>query len=205
MLFVTTMIRKNDLACKLIRIKDSAFCLYRDLEKGLSPDQEACPFCGSRGACVRFASYDRYVVDFLGGRPSCETIRVPRFKCRSCGHTHAILTDFLIPYRSYSLFFILRTIGEYLLHLRTVEELCLRFEITHSMLYRWIRIFQSHKAEWLGVLADLEQGSLSFLRHLVSLPAYCSFSKGFCQKTLLSFLQSHANPANCRYLPGRHP
>ncbi len=33
---------------------------------------------------------------------------------------HALLTDSLVPYRSYSLFFILRVIGEYLLHLQTV-------------------------------------------------------------------------------------
>jgi hypothetical protein len=99
----------------------------------------------------------------------------------------------------------LRVIGEYLLHLQTVERLCIRFGITHSMLYRWFRLFQDHKAEWLGILADLEQEPLAFLRRLVSLPVYCTFSDGFCQKTLMSFLQSHANPANCCFQPGRHP
>jgi hypothetical protein len=73
------------------------------------------------------------------------------------------------------------------------------------MLYRWIGLFQQHKAEWLGNLADLEQTPLTFLKHLVFLPEYCAFSSGFCQRTLLSFPQSHANPANCCYQPGRHP
>ena len=199
------MIRKNVLACKLIRIKSSASRLYQIQKEGFRPEMEACPYCGSRGCCVRFASYERYVLDFLDGHPVCESVRIPRIRCGSCGRTHAILTDSLVPYRSYSLFFILRVIGEYLLHLQTVERLCIRFGITHSMLYRWFRLFQDHKAEWLGILADLEQGPLAFLRRLVSLPVYCTFSDGFCQKTLMSFLQSHANPANCCFQPGRHP
>jgi transposase-like protein len=58
----------------------------------------------------------------------------------------------------------LRVIGEYLLHLQTVERLCIRFGITHSMLYRWFRLFQDHKAEWLGILADLEQVIIPGLR-----------------------------------------
>ena len=201
----TPMIRKNVLACKLIRIKSSASHLFRSQQEEFRPEQETCPYCGSRGCCARFASYERYILDFLDGRPVCETVQIPRVRCGSCGRTHALLTDSLIPYRSYSLFFILRVIGEYLLHLWTVEKLCTRFGITHSMLYRWIRLFQQHKAEWLGTLADLEQAPLTFLKHLASLPEYCAFSSGFCQRTLLSFLQSHANPANCCYQPGRHP
>ena len=201
----TPMIRKNVLACNIIRIKSSASRLYQRQKEGFRPEQETCPYCGSRGCCARFASYERYVLDFLDGRPVCETVRIPRIRCGSCRRTHAILTDSLIPYRSYSLFFILRVIGEYLLHLWTVEKLCTRFGITHSMLYRWIGLFQQHKAEWLGNLADLEQTPLTFLKHLVFLPEYCAFSSGFCQRTLLSFLQSHANPANCCYQPGRHP
>ena len=165
---------------------------------------ESCPFCGSRGCCVRFASYIRIVVDFCDGRPVDEEVRIPRVRCRSCGCTHAILTDHLIPYRSYSLFFILRVIGEYLLRLRPVEKLCARFWITHSTLYRWTALFRAHKAEWLGLLQDLERDPVSFLKDLASLPEYCSFSGGFYRKTLLSFLQSHMNPANCRFHPGRH-
>ena len=201
----TPMIRKNVLACKLIRIKISAYHLYKSQKERFRPELETCPCCGSRGCCVRFASYERCILDFLDGRPVCETVRVPWIRCGSCGRTHAILTDSLVPYRSYSLFFILRVIGEYLLHLQTVEKLCARFGITHSMVYRWIRLFREHKAEWLGILSDLEQGPLSFLRQLISIPEYCSFSDGFFRMTLMSFLQSLANPANCCFQPGRHP
>ena len=200
-----TMIRKNILACKLIRIKSPAFQIYQEQKKSFRPELEICPYCGSRGCCVLFASYKRYILDFIDGSPVCETVHVPRVKCNSCKCTHAILTDLLIPYRSYSLFFILRVLGEYLLHMWTVERLCSRFGITHSMLYRWIRLFREHKADWLGILADLEQGSFDFLKELVFLPTYCSFSDGFYQKTLLSFLQLHANPANCYFHPGKHP
>ena len=35
--------------------------------------------------------------------------------------------DFIIPYSGYGLFFILRVLAEYFLHLSTIEGLCRRF------------------------------------------------------------------------------
>ncbi len=180
------MIRKNVLGCKLIRIKISASRLFQEQIKDFRPELETCPYCGGLRCCVRFASYERYVIDFIDGHPACEIVRVPRIRCRNCGHTHAILTDSLVPYRSYSLFFILRVIGEYLLHLWTVERLCTRFGITHSMLYRWVSLFHEHKAEWLGTLADLEQTPLVFLRSIVFLAEYSSFSEEVASKLAMT-------------------
>ena len=71
-------------------------------------------------------------------------------RCKSCGHTHAIIPDYIIPY---SLLFVLRVLGEYFLRKRTVEGMCRRYNITPSMVYSWKRVFEEYKEMWLGVLA----------------------------------------------------
>lgn len=161
------------------------------------PELETCPYCGASHCCSDHASYDRNLIDFISGKPVYHRISVSRVICSNCGHTHAILPDLIIPYSTYGLFFILRVIAEYLMHRSSVEQLCLRFSITHSMLYRWFSLFLEHKALWLGALASVETQALPFLMGIAS-QEYSAFSSRFTLLTAVSFLQSHRNPADYR-------
>ena len=96
---------------------------------GFCPELQTCPCCGTKGDCQILAYYDRSLVDFINGVPVCHSLCIVRLIC-TCGHTHAVLPDFIIPYVSYGLFFILRTLAEYFLHISTVEKLCDRFSIS---------------------------------------------------------------------------
>lgn len=193
------MIRKNSLFCKIIRIKKTSFQLFHDFMLSYSWKNEACPWCGSRGNCVSFGSYRRSLADFAHGKTVYAQICIPRLRCTSCGHTHAILPDVIIPYSVYSLFFLLRVLAEYFLHLHTVEQLCARFGISVSMLYRFRGLFLSQKQEWLGMLVSAETSPLSFLKDLCLLPLYsASFACRFVLLSARSFLQSHKNPADYR-------
>ena len=160
------MIRENSLFCKLIRIKTSSNALFDFVMKGFRPELQTCPCCGAKGSCRIHAYYDRSLVDFIDGAPIRHSLCILRLVC-CCGHTHAILPDFIIPYSTYSLFFILRILAEYFLHLSTVEKLCGRFSITSGQLRRFLKLFQLHMEEWLGLLASLETSSLSFLKALL--------------------------------------
>ena len=160
---------------------------------------ETCPWCGSKGSCVFHDTYTRSMTDFMHGKTIYGEACVIRLRCTSCGHTHAILPDVIIPYSVYGLFFILRVLAEYFLHLRTVEGLCARFGISVSMLYRWRGLFLSHKQLWLGVLDSAQTTPSKFIKWLCFLAQYSAFFS--CRFVLLSarsFLQSHANPANYR-------
>lgn len=161
------------------------------------PELETCPVCGVSHNCFYHASYNRNLIDFISGKPVYHRITVTRVVCSSCGHTHAILPDLIIPYSTYGIFFILRVIAEYLTHRTSVEKLCLRFGITHSILYRWYHLFLEHKSLWLGILASAETSASSFLKSLVT-QDYSGFSASFILHTSFSFLQSHRNPAAYR-------
>ena len=113
----------------------------------------------------------------------------------SCGATHAILPDPIIPYEQHSLFFILRVLAEHFLRIRTVEKICEAFKITRNTFYKWLRLFESHRQEWQGTLASIETDVLRFLLDLVSKEPFSDFARQFFQLTSFSFLQSHKNPA----------
>ena len=127
---------------------------------------QECPYCHSVGNLIPHGYYRRNIIDFTGSKTTYHKISVRRFKCLSCGHTHAVLPDFIVPYTQYSLFFLLRVLAEYFLHLKTVSEICLTYAITPSMLYRWKALFLCHKKHWLPLLEHLETSSFSFLKKL---------------------------------------
>ena len=189
------MIRENSLFCKLIRIKTSSKALFDSFMDGFRPELAACPCCGANGSSRIHAYYDRSLVDFINGTPVRHSLCILRLIC-TCGHTHAILPDFIIPYSGYGLFFILRVLAEYFLRLSTVERLCERFSITLSQLRRWLQIFRMQKDEWLGALSSMETSGLSFLKILLTQTDYSEFASAFVRRFAKSFLQSHKNPAH---------
>ena len=71
-----------------------------------------------------FGHYGRYLIGIEAGEPSVHTVRIKRYRCISCRHTHALLSSCLVPYRSYSLRFILTVLYHYFCKRGTVEQIC---------------------------------------------------------------------------------
>ncbi|WP_141400949.1 DUF6431 domain-containing protein [Lacrimispora amygdalina] len=188
------MIRKNSLFCKIIRIKTSSKFLFLDFMRSFQPKTVECPICHSKGNCKIHASYSRSIIDIIHGKPVYQDICVTRIICESCGHSHAILPDTIIPYSQYGIFFILRVLAEYFTHLKTVASLCEAYNITPSMLYRWRDMFLQNRSVWLSILDQKEQLPKDFIRFLCLMEHFSDFSSGFFRLTGSSFLQSHANP-----------
>ena len=188
------MIRENSLFCKLIRIKSSSKTLFDSFMASFRPELQTCPCCGAKGSCRIHAYYGRSLVDFVGGFPVRHELCILRLVC-SCGHTHAILPDFIIPYSGYGLFFILRLLAEYFAHLYSLEQLCERFSVTGNQFYHWLDLWKSQKEEWLGLLVSQETSGRSFIKSLLLMSSYSNFASAFVRRFAKSFLQSHKNPA----------
>lgn len=198
------MIRKNALFCKIIRIKTSSKFIFDSYMALFQPRLETCPICGSTGNCHIHDYYNRSIIDFSAGRQVKSSLCILRVFCDSCQHAHAVLPDMIIPYSTFSLFFVLRILGEYFAGLYTIEQLCERYDISRNQLFKWLGLWKTHKQEWLGLLADAGTANLSFLNMLVASDDYSSFSMMFIRKLACSFLQAHKNPVlirpeNARY------
>ena len=196
----TDMIRKNLINCNLIRAKSSTKSLFDSCKESFNIHEEECPHCHRKGDCHVHAYYHRYAIDFIKGRPLTHRLKILRVKC-SCGQTHAILPDPIIPYSSYSLFFILHVLAAYFTHSRTISAICDRFCISPMQLYRWKSLYQEHRREWQGLLKSVEQDLLDSLKELISLDPFSTFARDFFAKTSMTFMQSHKNPTSCPRSP----
>lgn len=194
------MIRKNTINCKLIELKSSkisGFDIFSKAMERFREEEEVCPFCGRRGDCTAFASYDRYLIDFEDGKPKVQNITIQRVKC-SCDTTHAILPDPIIPYDQYSLFYILIVLAVHSCKLLTVERICDIYCISPSTLYRWEKLYQNLRRDWQGLVKSITQDVRYSLLELTRKDPYNHFSIQFIKTTSYTFMQTHANPANCR-------
>lgn len=134
---------------------------YAALERWRPSLPEVCPSCRMPSRFISYGSYPRYVSE---AESSWLKIRIPRFRCQSCGRTFGVLPNFLIPGRHYSAS-------------RIQSVLALRFQsgLSHRQLSQyyqgvpalstclaWIQAFTSRADLWLqavlGALAHSNPG-----------------------------------------------
>ena len=189
------MIRLNALDCKLKNTILSVRSLFRQSLEQAPLFLLICPFCGAKGTCKKRGSYERSLVTFPDGKPEVLRLRIPRVQC-TCGKSHALLPDFIVPYLSYSLPMILRILSDYLKRRLTIRGICEKYLVTPPLIYRFKKLFLLHKKQWLGVLRDMELCAPDFVEELQT-GSYSRFRDAFLRLTAYSFLQSHKNPADC--------
>ncbi len=189
------MIRLNALDCKLKNTILSVRDLFRQSLEQSPLFLLVCPYCGAKGTCNKRGSYERSLVTFPDGKPQVVRLRIPRVQC-TCGKSHALLPDFIVPYLSYSLPMILRILSDYFTRRLTIRGICEKYLVSPPLICRFKKRFLIHKKQWLGILRDMELSTISFMEELLT-SSYDRFHDVFLRLTTYSFLQSHKNPANC--------
>jgi hypothetical protein len=195
------MIREFTVFCKLNFIKLSAEDLFWAAMQDFSKDKipflhSSCPFCGAKHPDWSYHdSYGRYLISFEMNVSVTYSLDITMIKCSSCGHTHALLPEIIIPYGSYSLLFVLSALRDYYLSHMTVQTLCSKYQISPSTLYSWKRLFLIHKKLWLGFLQDMAQSPIDFLSSLPSVNTSAELAL-FFNNHAHSFLQGAFKTAN---------
>ena len=189
------MIRLNALDCKLKNTILSVRDLFRQSLEQSPLFLLVCPYCGAKGTCNKRGSYERSLVTFPDGKPQVVRLKIPRVQC-TCGKSHALLPDFIVPYLSYSLPMILRILSDFFSRRLTIRGICEKYLVSPPLICRFKKRFLIHKKQWLGILRDMELSTISFMEELL-MSSYDRFHDAFLRLTTYSFLQSHKNPANC--------
>lgn len=180
------MIRINGHLCKLNSLVFSDFYYFSLYQESIDVSSLTCPHCKSLGNCSFFASYDRFLISVEGEHRVDYTITIKRVLCSSCGKTHALLPDVLIPFGSYSLRFILHILQAYLLRKVPVSDFCEYWQISVSTLYDWIHTFMEHYELFFGILYRLNWICLDALHKVSSFPFLTS---RFFEAFPFSFMQ----------------
>ncbi len=168
---------------------------------GFVPAKCPCPKCGAIGRLKQIRSYKRDMISVSNNERTSIVLSVPRFLCSSCGHTHALLPDVLIPFGSYSLRFVLAVLLEYLGRSCTVADLCGHWQISIPTLYGWIHLFTEQYNAWCGILDRILWVCRDAVHAVTSVQA---FPSDFFSRFGFSFLQGHqTSPSGVMPLPDR--
>lgn len=189
------MIREKALLHKL-KNESPDINLFHQARNGFRPSKTRCPYCGScLGGRTSIRSYPRMMITVVDGKRVEEEVQIPLYQCPSCGHSHALLPDVLIPFGSYTLRFILTVLKAYLERTCTVRELCARWQIAVSTLYGWIHCFAAHFSIWRSILFRISWVTKQALKQV---EGEDSFPSAFFSQFGFSFLQmrsaSHSAP-----------
>lgn len=166
----------------------STLGLFHLIMTNFDLSEHECPSCRTRhSSWKKHATYERHLVGFDEGRTTSYVVEIVRYRCASCKITHALLPDIIIPYNSYSILFILTVLRDYYTRTFTLQQICDKYQISHSTLYAWKEVFQKHKKLWLGLLESLQVSETEFLS------SASLFDLGaFFRLTRVSFLQTKA-------------
>lgn len=189
-----TMIRRISKLCKLFSTSLSDFS-YESFISNYNPHTEVCPCCRSLGNCIRHGYYHRYIIHTSDDRSSGSicTSKILRVRCKCCRHTHAILPDFIIPYRLHSLVFIVQVLQEFFGKTMSINQICLHFHLSKQLFHKWKFIYLTHRANFLGSMKAKAEDAAKILNDLYALQAQ-PFLRDFFLHQGVSFIQAHANP-----------
>ena len=207
--YTTTMIPVNARKCNIIllcrhlkrrHLKSSDLIRhYYNYVHGLDTFQLECNCCHKRGECIRHAYYERGYFLTKEDLALGTTIRILRVICKSCGHTHAILPEEIVPYIRFTIPFITQVLDPYFSHAQTVVGICEDSWISISTLYSWKERFETHKDQFLGLLKSSQHTCAAAIAWLNNLKDYVvDFADRFLRKVGKMPMQFHANPTNTR-------
>ena len=196
------MIRVFHLFCKLNFKNLSAEELFNKFMAEFDPRKHSCPWCKTKHPDWKYhAEYERWLISFKGEVAVTYRLEITRYKCSSCGHTHAILPEFIIPYQSYSFLFIIAVMRDYYTRTLTVADICIKYNISVSTLYSWKELFLKHKKLWLGLLEDAYISSLNFINSFYDTNFRYDLGE-FFQIVGISFLQGARQGKKAYPAPG---
>ena len=187
--FSKKMIRVFTALCKSLFDVLTDVVIFKNATDGFSHYDEHCPNCGAAGKLSPYGSYSRDLVSYMGGATIEERIKPRRFECASCGVTHALLPDIVVPYSPYSLRFKLAALSAYFERNMTVAAICEHFGIAVSTLYSWKELLLEHKELLLGTITNLVKSVIAFLQSLFEAPCLSNYLRCFFHRYAFSFMQ----------------
>ena len=175
------MYRKNDLPgfLKLASPEPDEKERIISALKNISADTLVCQGCGKCGCMKPHGTYKRGITYEQNGELVDDFVMIPVFYCTECNYLHAFLTDFLIPFCSFTLLFILGVLKAYIERPMTVtvRAICARYQISSTTLYAWKKRFLCHYTE---LMASMDLSSVHQKSGNTAPAMYSDGSDGSC-------------------------
>lgn len=132
-----------------------------------------CPLCKKHNELSFHKTYSRSIVVHINNYEINATINLIVLECHYCKeynkgnqHYHALIPDIIFPYHSYSSNIIINVLIEKELNKLKIEELILKYQISHQLYYKWLKelkeymlvtsIILESKNEIIDILKELK-------------------------------------------------
>ena len=98
-----------------------------------------CPYCHS-DKLIRYGYYSRNIGCF----GEYYEVFIKRCKCKECGHTHALIPSFIVPYFQEFKEYILVCISEIVIEEESIMSVSDKLNITRQVISFWVKRFNMH-------------------------------------------------------------
>lgn len=113
-----------------------------------------CPECESH-EFIYYGSYRRYLIIEIDGKTEEISVKIKRIRCKCCGKTHAVIPDFIVPYKIYSL----KIINKVIYLKETNNSKCKedKYGISRQLIRKWIKEFKKIKNKVMMIIEKIEE------------------------------------------------
>ena len=101
-------------------------------------DRNICPCCHAKNKLIKYGTYERNISILEDDEINNYRISVQRVICNSCNHTHALLPNFIVPYKIMALFSIARIVQS--VSVTSAYKLAEIINLSVQMIYKYIAI-----------------------------------------------------------------
>lgn len=190
------MIRLVTALCKSFLKELTERMIFQKATDEFSCLGKRCPKCGAKGKLSPHGEYGRGLTTYEDNKIVDYMLRPLRACCSSCGSTHALLPDIIVPYSTFSLMFMLAALAAYYERKTTVAEICNQFGIAVSTIYVWKARIALHKDLMLGALISQRQRAHSYVLGLLESDDLSGILRRFFRKYGFSFMQGRSIQAS---------
>jgi len=103
------------------KIKTSFNKLLNKYKESLNFGVLVCPCCGSSDY-IKWSTYSRNVIYKENDKVISEVLKIQRIRCKSCGKTHALLPDLIVPYKQLNMELIIDILLNYVVDIDYMEQ-----------------------------------------------------------------------------------
>lgn len=97
-----------------------------------------CPHCNAKNKLVRFGKYNRNLSVLVDNTLENYCVSVQRVICKSCGSTHALLPDFIVPYKIMAVFSIAKIVQN--AAISSAYKLAETINLSYQAIYSYIAV-----------------------------------------------------------------
>lgn len=119
--------------------------------QSLMPDitdihRNLCPCCHAVNQLIKYGTYERNLSILEDNEINNYKISVQRVMCKSCGHTHSLFPNFIVPYKIMALFSIAQIVQK--ASISSAYKLAETINLSVQMIYTYIAIVLAFFADF---------------------------------------------------------